>query len=131
VVWFPVRPLEHPSPPYEAIGELVRRYLGSVRRAGQELLPDGTPFDEEEVLARAGYSGPEVVRVSDDRVITRTMDDVVASVYALSRSAPHLFGDRLEEFETELRSLLDEASQSGLFSEQTGENKLRIFLPPE
>jgi len=46
----PVRPLEHPSPPSEAIGELVRRYLGSVRRAGQGLLPDGTPFDEEEVL---------------------------------------------------------------------------------
>jgi len=64
-------------------------------------------------------------------VITRTTDDVIASVYAVSRSAPHLFGDRLEEFETELRSLLDETSPSGVFSEQTGENKLRIFVPPE
>ena len=119
--------LEHPSPPSDAITELVERYLGTVRRAGRGTLPDGTPWDEEHVLEEAGFSGPQVVTVPDDRVITRSRDDVIASVFAVSRSAPHLFGDRLGRFEVELRSLLTDASPSGLFSEQTGENQLRIF----
>lgn len=123
----PERPLEHPSPPYEAITGLIEEYLGSSRRAGQSVLPDGTPWDEEEVLAEAGFSAPEVVAVPDDRVITRTIDDVVASVYAVSRSAPHLFGDEQEKFEKELRDQLAAASPGGLFSEKTGENQLRIF----
>lgn len=119
--------LEHPSPPSEAITELIERYLGTVRRAGRGTLPNGTPWDEEHVLEEVGFSGPQVVVIPDDRVITRTTDDVVASVFALSRSAPHLFGDRLGRFEVELRSLLTDASPSGLFSEKTGENQLRIF----
>ena len=119
--------LEHPSPPSEAITELIERYLGTVRRAGRGTLPNGTPWDEEQVLEEVGFSGPQVVFIPDDRVITRTTDDVVASVFALSRSAPHLFGDRLGRFEVELRSLLTDASPSGLFSEKTGENQLRIF----
>jgi hypothetical protein len=60
-------------------------------------------------------------------VITRTTDEVVASVFAVSRSAPHLFGDRLAEFERELRALLFEVSPDGLFSSQSAENKIRIF----
>jgi 2-polyprenyl-3-methyl-5-hydroxy-6-metoxy-1,4-benzoquinol methylase len=36
-------PLPYPRPPWPRIDELVARYLGPVRRAGQGLLPSGTP----------------------------------------------------------------------------------------
>lgn len=124
------QPLSYPAPPHERIAALVERYLGSVRRAGQSMLPDGTPWDEEDVLARAGFRGPEVVSVPDDRVIERTMDDVVASVYSVSRSAPHLFGEKIDDFERELRALLSDSSPTGLFFAQTGENQLRIWSHP-
>ena len=122
----PDRPLLHPLQPEGAITQLVERYLGSTRRAGQGTLPEGTPSGEEEVLARAGFSRPRTLAVPDDRVITRTTDEVVASVFAVSRSAPHLFGDRLAEFDRELRVLLLEASPDGLFSAQAAENKVRV-----
>jgi hypothetical protein len=95
------------------------------------MLRDGMPSNEEGVLANAGFSGPDVVTVPDTRVISRMADDVVASVYSVSRSAPHLFGERLQAFESELRTLLSEASPTGLFSEQTGETQLRIWRPRE
>jgi hypothetical protein len=127
----PVDAPEHPTPPYDSIAKLVERYLGSLRRAGRGVLRDGTPSDEEGVLDRAGFSGPDVVTITDTRVITRTTDEVVASVYSVSRSAPHLFGDRLAAFESELHALLSEASSQGLFSVQAGENELRIWRPRE
>ena len=123
------RELEHPSVPRAAISTLVERYVGTVRRAGAGSLPHGTPSGEEEVLDRNGFTGPSVVTIPDDRVFTRTVDDVVASVYTVSGSAPHLFGDRLAGFEADLRTLLLDASPSGLFSEQAGDNGLRIFTP--
>jgi hypothetical protein len=73
------------------------------------------------------FSGPDVVTIADARVITRTADDVVASVYSASRSAPHLFGERLAAFDSELHALLSEAPSQGLFSVQAGENHLRIW----
>ena len=52
------------------------------------------------------------------RVVTRTIDDIAASVYSLSSSTPHLFGDNLPAFDRELRSLLADSGSDGLFSEQ-------------
>jgi hypothetical protein len=91
------------------------------------VLRDGTPSDEEWELDQAGFSGPDVVTITDTRVITRTADEVVASVYSVSRSAPHLFGERLAAFESELRARLSESSSQGLFSVQAGRNELRIW----
>jgi hypothetical protein len=48
----------------------------------------------------------------------RTIDDVVAWTFSMSFSAPHLFGTRLDDFETDLRHLLREASPTGRFSER-------------
>lgn len=88
-----------------AIAELVRAYLGPVRRAGQGLLPGGTAGGEAEIYRAAGFHGPQRFDVPG-RVVTRTADEVVAGVFSLSSSAPHLFGDRRAEFEAELRQLL-------------------------
>ena len=123
----PDRPLPHPRPPHAAIKELVTRYLGPVRRAGQGFLRYGTPGNEAAVLSRAGFDEPEIAHVPGREVVVRTIDDLVAAQYANSGSAPHLFGDRLGEFEAELRDLLAGASPSGLFAEQTGDVELRVW----
>lgn len=126
----PDRPLPHPPPPREAMGALVRGYLGPLRRAGQGVLRYGTPDGEAAVLARAGFAAPEIVQVAGGEVIIRSVDDLVAAQYSNSSSAPHLFGDRRAAFEEELRALLGEASPAGLFAEQTGDTELRIWRKP-
>jgi SAM-dependent methyltransferase len=119
--------LPNPTPPYAEITALVHRYLGPVRRAGQSLCRQSSPNDEEEVLARAGYAGPERLRVPADGPLTRQSDDVVAWVFSLSSSAPHLFGEELGRFETDLRRLLDERSPSGWFADQPTDTDVRIW----
>ncbi|MEU7650001.1 class I SAM-dependent methyltransferase [Streptomyces huasconensis] len=110
--------LPHPAVPYAAIDELVRHYLGPVRRAGQGVLTRGTPSGEREILTRAGFSGPRRHVVPGGQALVRTEDDVVAWVFSMSFSAPHLFGPRREEFEAALRDLLRHASLRGRFSER-------------
>ena len=120
--------LPAPAPPHERIGELVRSYLGPVRRAGQGTLPEGTPAYEEEIMVAAGYEGPTRLRIPG-RIVERSEDEVVASVFSRSSGAPHLFGDRLDEFEAELRALLRETAPEGRFSERTREIELVLWRP--
>ncbi|MFB7125572.1 class I SAM-dependent methyltransferase [Kitasatospora sp. NPDC056273] len=127
----PTEGLPHPPVPYAAIDGLVRRYLGPVRRAGQGLLPHGTPGDEAAVLARAGFAGPQRIVVPGGRPLERTADDAVAGVFALSSSAPHLFADRRPAFEADLRLLLARTSPSGLFSERQPSSEVFIWRTTE
>jgi SAM-dependent methyltransferase len=122
-------PLPHPEPPRAAIDALVKHYLGPVRRAGTVLLPQGTPSGEAEIMRAAGYTGPERLPVSGGVVHERSADEVVASVFSLSWSAPHLFGERLGEFERDLRALLRSASRSGRFAERSHEISLLVWRP--
>ncbi|RKN44981.1 class I SAM-dependent methyltransferase [Streptomyces hoynatensis] len=121
--------LAHPAVPYAEVRALVGRYLGPVRRAGRGLLPEGTPGGEAGILARAGFLGPERHVVPGGQALERTVDDVVAWVYSLSSSAPHLFGDRRDAFESELRRLLAGASASGRFSERGPGTEFFVWRP--
>lgn len=121
------KPLPHPSPPRDEITELVHRYLGPVRRAGQGQLPDGTLSGEEDVMLAAGYTGPRRLVVPRGELFERSEDDIVASVYSLSSAAPHLFGQRRAEFEADLRRLLRASSPEGRFSEQARDIELVIW----
>lgn len=116
----------HPTPPHSAIDELVRTYLGPTRRAGAGLLPNGTASGEDAIYRAAGFTRKRRLEVPGSSV-TRVADDVVAAVFSLSSSAPHLFGDRRAGFETELRQLLHNASPSGMFSEHTREIAVDIW----
>jgi hypothetical protein len=118
----------HSSVPEDAIDELRRRWLGPHRRAGQGFR-DTSPSGEDEVFQRAGFSAEEIVLVPDDRVITRSVDDVVAWVLSTSSTAPHLFGDRLDDFVRDLRSLLLATSPDGQFTIALSDNRLRIRRP--
>jgi SAM-dependent methyltransferase len=113
--------------PREAIEELIRSYLGPMRRAGRRVLPQGTQSDEDDAFAAAGLRGPMRIEVAAGRLFDRDEDDVVASVFSLSSAAPHLFGERLGEFERDLRALLHEASPTGRFYERARPITLRIW----
>lgn len=116
-----------PRPPREEIASLIRAYLGPVRRAGRGTLPTGTATGEAELIAAAGFAGPRRLEVEGGRVLERSQDDVVASVFSLSSAAPHLFRERLGDFEAELRTLLERASPSGRFLERTREIEVVVW----
>jgi hypothetical protein len=104
--------LPHPRPPRAQITELVRRYLGPYPRAGQGVLAAGTAEREDAIYRAAGFTGPQRLEVAG-WVVDRTADEIAASIYSLSSAAPHLFGDRLGQFDAELRQLLADASSDG------------------
>lgn len=108
---------------------MVTAYLGEVRRAGQGLLPSGTRGGEEDVLREAGYRGPRRLEIVRGEVVERSADEVAAAVFSLSSSAPHLFGDRLAEFDDDLRSLLRSASPAGVFAERLRDVGVVIWRP--
>jgi SAM-dependent methyltransferase len=125
-------PLPYPRPPRREIGGLVQRFLGPRRRAGQGTLPN-TPIDETErgseearIYGAAGFRGPRRFEVPG-AVVVRSADDVVASVFSLSSAAPHLFGDRVSDFEAALRELLARVSPEGRFSEQLRETAVDVW----
>lgn len=111
--------------PWGDIEALVARYLGPVRRAGQSTLPDGTPRWEDDAFRGAGFRGPHDVDVPAGVTYERRVDDIVAAVFSLSSSAPHLFGERLDEFEHEVRALLEQAG--GRFHERTRDITLKFW----
>lgn len=124
-------PLSHPAPPYDAIRELIAAWLGPVARAGQGTLPKGSPNTEEPVLAAAGFLGPQRIHLPPAGPLIRTEDDLVAWVWSLSGSAPHLFGPRRAAFEAELRAVLRRAAPAGIFAEWLPDTDVRIWRTPD
>ena len=122
--------LPHPAVPYAAVGDLVARYLGPVRRAGRGFLPHGTPGDEAAVLTRSGFTGPQHLVVPGGQALERSAEDVVAWVFSHSFSAPHLFGEHLGAFEADLLRLLRDASPVGLFSERRPSTEVFVWRRP-
>src|SRR5260221_1616375 len=115
-----------PAPPIARIDDLRRAYLGEGRRAGQGIR-NSSPGDEAAVFRAAGFAGPEVVVVPDGRTIVRSSNDLVAETFSMSSTAPHLLGDRLSEFEADVRRVLAEASPDGTFSLRLPDNELKIW----
>jgi SAM-dependent methyltransferase len=118
----------HPPVPEAAIDDLRMRWLGPDRRAGRGFR-NTSPDREDEVFQAAGFAPEEIVVVPDDRILERSVDDVVAWVLSTSSTAPHLFGGQLEDFVGELRDLLLTVSPQGRFSVPLTENRLRIHRP--
>jgi hypothetical protein len=115
--------------PDDAIAELRERYLGPGRRAGRSIR-NTSPSGEDEVFRAAGFRPAEHVVVPDGREHVRTIDEIVASVFSSSPTAPHLFGDHIDAFEADLRRVLEQASPSGRFSALLPDNELRIWRLP-
>lgn len=109
--------------PRDDIDELITRWLGPQKRAGRGVRPSG--LDNHRVLFdRVGFRNRREIEVERDETIERSDDDVVASVFSASFSAPHLFGERVGEFEAELRALLQ---GRGPFYERPGPITLTLW----
>jgi ubiquinone/menaquinone biosynthesis C-methylase UbiE len=121
--------LPFPPPPDEALDQLRRDYLGNDRRAGQGIR-NTSPAGEDQVFQDAGFLPAHTVTVPDQRAVERTADDVVALVFSVSSTAPHLFGDHREDYEKQVRQILARASPSGQFSVRLPDNIVRIWRLP-
>jgi ubiquinone/menaquinone biosynthesis C-methylase UbiE len=121
-------PLPHPRPPRPAIDELVERYLGPTNRTGRGSHPDDKANREEEIYRAAGFHNPQRVEIPGI-VVERTSDQLVAAIFSLSSSTPHMFGERREAFEADLRQLLHDANPANVFSEQMREIAADIWRP--
>jgi SAM-dependent methyltransferase len=121
--------LPFPPPPDDALDQLRRQYLGSDRRAGQGIR-NTSPSGEDEVFQAAGFLPAETVTVPDGRLFERTADDLIATVFSTSSTAPHLFGDHQQDYETDLRKILAQASSAGRFSVRLPDNIVRIWRLP-
>jgi SAM-dependent methyltransferase len=121
--------LPFPEPPQDALDQLRRDYLGDDRRAGQ-IIRNTSPSGEDQVFRAAGFLPAQTVTVPDQRVIERTADDVVAFMFSLSSTAPHLFGHRQQAFEADMREILARASPAGRFSVRLPDNILRVWRLP-
>ena len=124
----PSPPGPYPAVPLDGIDRLRRHYLGPDRRAGQGFR-NTSPSGEDAIFQAAGFLPEVQLRVADRRVFDRSTDDLVAWVFSTSSTAPHLFGDDLGRFESDLRALLDETSPSGHFSVPLSDTALRIRRP--
>jgi SAM-dependent methyltransferase len=113
--------------PRDAIKELVRSYLGPRRRAGQSTVSNqGPPWKATEALDAAGFGEPVELPVPAGQTYERSEDDIVASVFSQSSSAPHLFGERLDEFEHDLRRLLRERAPADGYRERLRDETVLI-----
>ena len=115
---------DQPFVPHEHIRALRSAYLGADRRAGASIR-NTSPDDEDDVFRGAGFSGPEIMTIPDGRVLTRSVDDIIAETFSQSSSAPHLFGNRVGAFEADLRALLADAG--GTFEVTLPDTRCRIW----
>jgi SAM-dependent methyltransferase len=121
--------LPRPRPPRSDIAALIRRYLGEDKRAGRGILPLGPWGHNPTAMRAAGFDGPFRFEPGADRVLLRSEDEIVASVFSLSSATPHLFGDRVADFERDLRALLRATAPDGQFAERMGKNAFEVWRP--
>ena len=101
----------------------MRRYLGPAKRAGRGRAPVRT-HRFEDVLARTRSGAPDSIFVPGIPDLVRSSESVLSGCFSFSWSAPHLFGDRVEEFADEMRKLLSTRSPEGVFWDWPGDTEV-------
>jgi hypothetical protein len=116
-----------PRIPLTDVEEVLARFLGPKRRAGQGLrnLP---PEPHQDILAASSFGPPERLVLPGREDLIRTPDDILANLYSTSYAAPHLFGERREEFEETLLAMLTKYSAQGLFWEWPGDTEVLLCI---
>jgi SAM-dependent methyltransferase len=113
-----------PPIPHAEIEALVEKYLGSTRRAGQGAARPRARSADEDAIARTRFGVPRVMFAPGIPDLVRDTESVLSGYFSFSWSAPHLFGDRVEEFATEVRGLLRARSSEGVFWDWPGDTKV-------
>lgn len=118
-----------PAIPHDEIKALVEKYLGSIRRAGQGTSPQRT-HRFEDVLVRTRFGVPRQFFVPGIPDLLRDSDSVLSGYLSLSSAAPHLFGDRLDDFARDVRELLANRSAEGIFWDWPGDTEVVMARKP-
>ncbi|HZQ82209.1 MAG TPA: class I SAM-dependent methyltransferase [Gaiellaceae bacterium] len=112
-----------PAIPHDEIRALAARYLGSNRRVGR-----GTAKVRnhrfEDVLVQTRFGEPQSLFAPGIPDLLRSSESVLSGYFSMATSAPHLFGDRVEEFAAEVRELLAARSPDGLFWDWPGDTEV-------
>jgi SAM-dependent methyltransferase len=126
----PAPPSPGPPPiPHTEIKVLVEKYLGSTRRAGQGIAPVRT-HRFEDVLVRTRFGAPRAIFAPGIPDLLRDSESVLSGYFSMSSSAPHLFGDRVEDFASEVRALLRSRSPEGIFWDWPGDTEVILARKP-
>ncbi|MEV6598812.1 class I SAM-dependent methyltransferase [Actinoplanes sp. NPDC051346] len=109
-----------------AIRSLIQQYLGEQRRAGAGVFQHhNRPYSE--ILQESPFSVVEEHRVPVHRVWST--ESILGYLYSTSFAAPHLFGERLTDFEREAADTLARFSDNDTFDEHN-EFLIRIGRRP-
>lgn len=97
-----------------AVRQVIQDFLGEQRRAGSgSFQHHDRPYSE--IMAESPFHEVEETRVSVRRVWTT--ESILGYLYSTSFAAPHLFGDRLDDFEQAVQATLAELSDNDTFEE--------------
>jgi trans-aconitate methyltransferase len=97
-----------------AVRSVIQDFLGEQRRAGTGTFNHhDRPYSE--IMQESPFSRVEEVVVPVQR--TWTADSILGYLYSTSFAAPHLFGERLDEFDTTARARLADFSDTDTFIE--------------
>lgn len=120
-----------PPIPHAEIEALVEKYLGSTRRAGQGAAPPiRTDSADEDAVARTRFGVPRVMFAPGIPDLVRDTESVLSGYFSFSSSTPHLFGDRVQAFATEVRGLLRARSPEGVFWDWPGDSEILLARKP-
>ena len=126
----PKPPSPGPPPiPHAEIEALVRKYLGPKQRAGQGFTPVRN-HRFEDVLVQTRFGAPRAMFVPGIPDLLRSSESVLAGYFSFSSSAPHLFGDRADDFAGEVRELLASRSPDGVFWDWPGDTEVVLARKP-
>jgi hypothetical protein len=107
----------------------VETYLGPTRRAGQGIAPVRT-HRFEDVLVRSRFGAPRAIFAPGIPDLVRDSESVLSGYLSMSSSAPHLFGDRVEDFAGDVRELLRSRSPEGIFWDWPGDTEVILARKP-
>ena len=119
----------YPLIPHDQIAALVEKYLGPTRRVGQGSAPIRT-HRFEDVLIRTRFGSPTYLFAPGRPDVVRNAESVLSGYFSMSSSAPHLFGDRREDFAREVRQLLSMESPTGAFWDWPGDTEILLARKP-
>lgn len=115
-----------PPIPHEQIQELITSYLGTDRRSGQRPASSYSSERWEVSLARTRFGAPITVHAPGRGDITRDVEGVISGYLSMSYAAPHLFGNRVDQFVEDLARLLAAHTDTGRFWDWPGDTAICI-----
>jgi hypothetical protein len=103
-------------------------YLGSAGAPAKA--PPRTNSPLRGCAARTRFGVPRQFFVPGIPDLLRDSESVLSGYFSLASAAPHLFGDRVDDFAREVRELLARRSADGIFWDWPGDTEVVMGRKP-